>query len=186
VIVPAWQSTVSVAPGTRRVTARVPVTMPEVVGAGAAASVQVAVYALSGATVGMFRGTLTVLPQGARVRILEVVSADAAGVPGAAITWDFTADEPGKVSIRARVVGAMMDYSDLDPAFLESQWLPRSGPITPETWLTLQSTQVGPDRYQLALPLAQTARPGATIEFAVDAVQGAATRGIPNLTGAVS
>ena len=186
VIVPAWQSTVSVAPGTRRVTARVPVTMPEVVGAGAAASVQVAVYALSGATVGMFRGTLTVLPQGARVRTLEVVSADAAGVPGAAITWDFTADEPGKVSIRARVVGAMMDYSDLDPAFLESQWLPRSGPITPETWLTLQSTQVGPDRYQLALPLAQTARPGATIEFAVDAVQGAATRGIPNLTGAVS
>ena len=185
-ILPAYSGYVSVAPGTRRATVRVPVTMPEVVGPGAAASVQVAIYALNGATVGMFRGSLTVVPRGVRIRSISVESPYATASAGEALSWDFTADEPGVVRIQAQVTGAMMDLSDIDPAFLEAQWLPTSGPLTAEMGLLVMSEQVGPDRYRLSLPLSPSARPGATVDLAVTSVTGAATRELPPLTGRVS
>lgn len=184
-ILPAVNGSVSVAPGTRRTTIRVPVTMPAVVGPGAAASVQVSIYAMDAATVGMFRGTLTVLPQGVRIRTITLESANATAPAGAALEWDFVADEPGLVRVRAQVTGAMMDLSDIDPEFLAAQGLPTSGPITAETRLFLISAQVEPSRYRLSLPLSSTARSGATIDFAVTAVSGAATKDLPPLTGQV-
>jgi len=184
-ILPAAQGLVSVAPGTRRTTIRVPVTMPAVVGPGAAASVQVSIYAMDAATVGMFRGTLTVLPEGVRIRTITLESANATALPGAALEWEFVADEPGLVRIRAQVTEAMMDLSDLDPAFLAALGLPASGPITAETYLVLFSEQVEPNRYRLSLPLSPTARAGATIDFAVTAISGAATKDLPPLTGQV-
>lgn len=78
-----------------------------------------------------------------------------------------------------------MDLSDIDPEFLAAQGLPTSGPITAETRLFLISTQVEPSRYRLSLPLSSTARSGATIDFAVTAVSGAATKDLPPLTGQV-
>ena len=185
-ILPAVNGSVSVAPGTRRTTIRVPVTMPAAVGPGAAASVQVSVYAMDGATVGMFRGSLTVLPQGVRIRTVTLESANAAAPTGAALAWDFVADEPGLVRVRAQVTGAMMDLSDIDPAFLSARGLPTSGPITAETRLVLVSEQVADNRYRLSLPLSSTARTGATIDFAVTAVTGAATKDLPPLTGRVN
>ena len=184
-ILPAYSGMVSVAPGTRRATIRVPVTMPAVVGPGAAASVQVAIYATNGATVGMFRGSLTVLPRGVRIRTITLESANVTAPPGASLAWDFVADEPGLVRIRAQVAGAMMDLSDIDPEFLGMQGLPTSGPLTPETGLLLLSEQVGADRYRISLPLSATARSGATIDLAVTSVSGAASKDLPPLTGRV-
>ena len=184
-ILPASNGLVSVAPGTRHTTIRVPVTMPQVVGPGAAASVQVAIYAMNGATVGMFRGSLTVLPRGVRIRTITLESADATALPGSSLAWDFVSDEPGRVRIRAQVTGAMMDLSDLDPAFLEAQGLPTSGPLTPEMGLLLFSQQVADNRYRISLPLSAAARLGATIDLAVTAVSGAASKDLPPLTGRV-
>jgi hypothetical protein len=184
-ILPAANGSVSVAPGTRRTTIRVPVAMPAVVGPGAAASVQVSIYAMDGATVGMFRGTLTVLPQGVRIRTITLESANATASPGSALEWDFVADEPGLVRIRAQVTGAMMDLSDIDPDFLSIRGLPTSGPLTAETGLVITSQEVAPGRYRLSLPLSTTARAGATVDLAVTAVSGAATKDLPPLTGRV-
>jgi len=184
-ILPAHDGSVSVAPGTRRTTIRVPVTMPAVVGPGAAASVQVAIYAMDGATVGMFRGSLTVLPRGVRIRTLTLQSATATAAPGSSLTWEFVADEPGLVRIRAQVTGAMMDLSDIDAAFLEARGLPTSGPLTSETGLVVSSRQVAADRYVMSLPLSPTARPGAVIDLAVTSVSGAAIKDLPPLTGRV-
>lgn len=184
-ILPAANGSVSVAPGTRRTTIRVPVAMPAVVGPGAAASVQVSIYAMDGATVGMFRGTLTVLPQGVRIRTITLESANATASPGSALEWDFVADEPGLVRIRAQVTGAMMDLSDIDPDFLSIRGLPTSGALTAETGLVVTSQEVAPGRYRLSLPLSARARAGATVDLAVTAVSGAATKDLPPLTGRV-
>lgn len=186
-ILPPSEGLVSVAPGTRRTTIRVPVTMPQVVGPGAAATVQVAIYAMNGATVGMFRGSLTVLPRGVRIRTITVVSSDVTATPGSSLAWDFVADEPGLVRIGAQVTGAMMDLSDIDPAFLEALGLPTSGPLTNAfAGYLISSTQIAADRYQISLPLSATARPGATIDLAVTVVSGAASRDLPPLTGRVT
>jgi len=182
-ILPAYNGTLLVAAGARRATIRVPVKMPLVVGSADAASVQVAIYAMNGATVGMFRGSLTVLPTGVRIRALTLESAAAIAAPGASLEWDFVADEPGLVRVGAEVTGGTLDFEDLDPAFLESHDLPKSGPLT---GLQLLSEQVASDRYRISLPLSVNARTGATLELAVTAVSGAKSAELPPLTGQVS
>lgn len=181
-ILPAYNGTLQVAAGARRATIRVPVNMPLVVGSGDAVSVQVAIYAMNGATVGMFRGSLTVLPSGVRIRTLTLESAEAIAAPGASLEWDFVADEPGAVRVGAEVTGGTLDFDDLDPAFLESNDLPKSGPLT---GVNLLSEQVGPNRYRISLPLSVNARDGATLELAVTAVSGAKSPELPPLTGQV-
>jgi hypothetical protein len=181
-ILPAYNGTLLVAAGARRATIRVPVKMPLVVGSADAASVQVAIYAMNGATVGMFRGSLTVLPTGVRIRTLTLESASAIAAPGASLEWDFVADEPGLVRVGAEVTGGTLDWDDLDPAFLESNDLPKSGPLT---GVNLLSEQVAPNRYRISLPLSVNARDGATLELAVTAVSGAKFPELPPLTGQV-
>jgi hypothetical protein len=181
-ILPAYNGTLLVPAGARRATIRVPVKMPLVVGSGDAASVQVAIYAMNGATVGMFRGSLTVLPTGVRIRTLTLESAAAIAAPGASLEWDFVADEPGLVTVGAEVTGGTLDFDDLDPAFLASHDLPKSGPLT---GVHLLSEQVAPNRYRISLPLSVNARNGATLELAVTAVSGAKSAELPPLTGQV-
>ena len=182
-ILPAYNGTLLVAAGARRATIRVPVKMPVVVGSADASSVQVAIYAMNGATVGTFRGSLTVLPAGVRIRTITLESASAIAAPGASLEWDFVADEPGLVSVSAEVTGGTLDLEDLDPEFLEFNDLPKSGPLT---GLQLLSEQVAPNRYRISLPLSVNARDEATLELAVTAVSGAKSAELPPLAGQVS
>lgn len=176
---------VRVAPGTRRATVRVPVTMPAAVGPGATVTVGVAIYALSGATVGMFRSNLTVVPTNVALRTVTLPQPSVIAPAGGALTWEFVADQPGRVSVAADLLSAGMDFADIDPDFLAAQGLPTSGPITSETLLTLRSTQVADDRYVITLPLSSTARTGANITFTVTSVQGAYAPDVSTLSGQV-
>jgi hypothetical protein len=86
------------------------------------------------------------------------------------------------VRVGAEVTGGTLDFDDLDPAFLESNDLPKSGPLT---GVNLLSEQVAPNRYRISLPLSVNARTGATLELAVTAVSGAKSAELPPLTGQV-
>jgi len=185
-IIAGVNRTVRVTPGTRRVTVPVPVTMPSAVGPGSAATVSVAVYPVSGATVGMFRSTLTVIPANVDIRTLTLPQANATAQAGGTLQWDFVADRPGRVIVSSALVQAAMDFSDLDPAFLAARGLPTSGPIGADTYLVLTSTQVADNRYRISLPLSATATPGASVTFYVTSVTGAYAPGIVTFSGSVS
>ena len=185
-IIAGVNRTVRVTPGTRRVTVPVPVTMPSAVGPGSAATVNVAVYPVSGATVGMFRSTLTVIPANVDIRTLTLPLPNATASAGGTLQWDFVADRPGRVIVSSALVQAAMDFSDLDPAFLAARGLPTSGPIGADTYLVLTSTQVADNRYRISLPLSATATPGASVTFYVTSVTGAYAPGIVTFSGSVS
>ncbi|MFM9136058.1 MAG: hypothetical protein ACKOT0_11635, partial [bacterium] len=185
-IIAGVNRTVRVTPGTRRVTVPVPVTMPSAVGPGSAATVSVAVYPVSGATVGMFRSTLTVIPASVDIRTLTLPQPNAVASAGGVLQWDFVADRPGRVIVSAALAQAAMDFSDLDPAFLAARGLPTSGPIGSDTYLALTSTQVADNRYRISLPLSATATPGANVTFFVMSVTGAYAPGILAFSGSVA
>ena len=184
-VVPGLTRRVSIPAGAREVTVQVPVTMPAGADSSSAASVPVAIYPTSGATLARQRDLLSVAPSDVRVPLVSLPSPNAFAEPGTSLTWDFVSDIPGQVTVAMRVQASGMDYADLDPAFLRENGLPASGPIPSNVDLTLVTTPVAPDTYRATLPLSTSARPGAGLSFFLESVQGGVAVGIYSMYGGV-
>jgi hypothetical protein len=185
-IVPGIDQLVQIQPGARTATVSVPVTMPEAVGPGAAGSSQVVAYPVSGATSGVWRASLNIIPVGVRIRRLSPSNTYATTSPGGVLTWDFSASDPGPVRVSAVIDETDLDYADLDPQFRRARLLPDSGPITDFGRLRLQSEQVDDARIRLELPLSANARAHTFVTLSITGVQGAEGTGLPGLNGEVT
>lgn len=183
-IVSGLQQDVHVQAGMRRATVKVPVSMPTAVGPGSAATVGVAIYPVSGVTVGAFRSTLTVVPSGVAIRMVTLPQPNVVASPGEAMQWDFVADRPGRVFIDVALAAAAMDFAELDPMFRARYGLPASGPMD-GTFLRMESTQVDATHYRVSLPLSDAARPGSHVTFIVMSIQGAAAPDVGTFSGMV-
>lgn len=176
---------VTIPAGSQAVTVQVPVTMPPGADASAAASVPVAIYPTSGATLDRQRDVVSVAPSGVQLPQVSLPEAGASAPPGSSLTWEFVSDIPGNVTVAMRLQSVGMNYADLDADFLQQNGLPTSGPIPANAELTLVTTQVGPDRYRATLPLSDTAQSGAWLSFLFESIQGGQADEIYSMGGGV-
>lgn len=162
------------------------VTMPDVVGPDEQYSGGLLAYPMHGLTAGSNASYVSVIPEGVTIRTIDVIDPIVEANPGGRFAWDFSSSDGASVTVALEMVGADMDYADLDAAFREDRGLPAQGPIASGESLELYTDEVSPGVFRAVLPLSKSASRGAWITYRIQSVSGALVpEDAPFLTGTV-